>query len=165
MDKLRNHVANVLYYTLIYFLHSVSEIFSYSSRFLHVLSVLKSLEFSKQLQAGVIWFLNVLAMGIILFLLIQMRNFPYKAQLLVAKFSSSIGKSAFLCREIGRLEQLQNSTPCKLGALHIGKRPKVSSSLEKASELTFSNCDVLGYRKGIFYLMVIYFFFSLLELI
>lgn len=98
-------------------------------------------------------------MGIILFLLIQTRNFPYKAQLLVAKFSSSIGKSAFLCREIGRLEQLQNSTPCKLGALHIGKRPKVSSSLEKASELTFSNCDVLGYRKGIFYLMVIYFFF------
>jgi len=104
-------------------------------------SVLNSLEFFQQASNGrteVMWFWNVLAVGIVA--LAQKRMFPDEVQLLVAKFSPSIGKSAFLYRGIW--------------ALHIGKRPKGSSSLEKAPELALWNCDVLGYRKELFYLMV-----------
>lgn len=57
--------------------------------------------FSKQLQTEVIWFLNALAIGMISLLCIQMRNFPVRVQPLVAMFSHSGGKSAFLCGGIG----------------------------------------------------------------
>lgn len=56
-------------------------------------------------------------------------------------------------------EQLQKSMPCKLGALHFGKRPKGSSRLDKASDLTSSNNGVLGYRKSYFFLRHLFFFF------
>lgn len=63
--------------------------------------------------------------------------------------SPNDGKSAFYKEG---LEQLPKSTPCKSGALHFGKRTEGCSSLEKASDLTSSNSDVLEYRKGLFYL-------------
>jgi len=47
--------------------------------------------------------------------------------------------------------------PCKLGALHFGKRLESSSNLEKASDLASSNTDILVYRKGLFISWYIFF--------
>lgn len=113
--------------------------------------------FSKQLQTEVIRFLNALAIGMISLLRIQMRNFPVRVQPLVAMFSPSVGKSAFLC---GRIRTASKINALQAGSSALWKEAKGSSSLEKASDLTSSNSEVLGYRKGLFYLTVLFFFFS-----